>query len=312
MSESEIQTGFVDAGELRFEVWTAGDPGSDRLALCLHGFPEHAYSWRHQLPLLAGLGYRVLAPNQRGYGRTTPRRPDVSFYRIDALLGDVAALIDAAGARTVTLIAHDWGGIVAWIFALRRVRPVDRLVVMNIPHPRRFAEHLRDDRAQRRRSLYERFFQLPWLPEALFRARGARAVGQAFRSMAVAPSSFPDEVLDVYRRHALEPGAMRAMLHWYRANPFREVTAGDWPLLDTPTLMIWGVADTALGREMTVGTDELVTDFTLRYLPASHWVQQEAPEATNAILEAWLTGRPVPDLAGGAAPRPAGAPDLRL
>lgn len=289
LDDAPIATEFVAAGEMRFEVLTAGDPTSTKLALCLHGFPEHAYSWRHQMPLLAGLGYRVWAPNQRGYGRTSPRPGHKSAYHIDQLLGDVAALIEASRCESVTLIAHDWGAIVAWIFALRGVAPIDALAILNVPHPQRFAEALRDDREQKRRSLYERFFQLPRLPEWVFTRRDANGIAEAFRGMAVHPERFTDEDLRVYRDNALEPGAMTAMLNWYRANPFRKVCAGDWPKLTVPTLMIWGEQDRALGKSMTLDTDELVEDFEIHYLNASHWVQQDAPDEVNALLRAWLT-----------------------
>jgi pimeloyl-ACP methyl ester carboxylesterase len=284
---------FIEANGIRFEVQTAGDSGSERLALCLHGFPESAESWRHQLPLLAELGYRVWAPNQRGYGRTT-RPAQRADYHASHLLDDVAGLIDAAKARSVLLIAHDWGGLIGWLFALRRIRPLERFCVMNLPHPTLFLEHLEHNRAQRRRSIYERIFQLPRLPEWLFLRRGARAVQDAFRNMAVDKSQFPDDVLAKFSEQALQPGAMTAMLNWYRANPFREVCRGDFPVLDTPTLMIWGEHDAALGVEMTRGTQELVRDLETRYLNASHWVQQDAPVQTNAILRAWLTGEVVP------------------
>ncbi len=131
-----IETIFVAANGLRFEVDVCGH--GDRLALCLHGFPEAAFSWRYQLPLLAGLGYRVWAPNGRGYGQTT-RPPNVDDYRTDRLVADVAGLIDASGARSVTLIGHDWGAAVAWFFATDRVRALERLVIMNVPHPALFA-----------------------------------------------------------------------------------------------------------------------------------------------------------------------------
>ena len=298
MSEAPIETRFVDARGLRFEVQTCGDPNAERLALCLHGFPELAYSWRHQLPMLASLGYRVWAPNQRGYGKSSRPRGRAA-YRVDELVADVAALIDAAGARSVTLIGHDWGGMVAWLFALRAVRKLEGLVVMNLPHPTRFRQALKFG-AQRKRSLYALFFQLPWLPERLLAARNARAIGEAFRGMAVDKSRFPEEVLDVYRRHALEPGALTAMLNWYRAMRSSRLDKEEFPILDTRTLMIWGTQDTALGLETTWRTEELVRDFTIRYLPVSHWVQQEAPEAVNEILEAWLCGQAVPD------PMPAG------
>jgi len=285
----EIRVEFVEAGDMRFEVHSCGDPKSEKLALFLHGFPEHAHSWRHQLPLLARLGYKAWAPNQRGYGKTT-RPVGVKAYRMEHLLEDVAALIDASGCREVTLLGHDWGGAVAWFAAIYRVRPIERLVVMNIPHPTLFREALRSNRTQLRRSLYILFFQLPWLPELLMRRKGAEMVAKAFTSMAVDKGRFPEEDLAVYRENALQPGAATAMLNWYRAARFMD-RSEEYPLVEVPTLMIWGEEDSALGKELTHGTEALVRDFTLRYLPGvSHWVQQEAPEQVNAILEEWLRG----------------------
>ena len=279
----------VQANGLSFEVHVAGDPASDRLALLLHGFPEHAFSWRHQLPLFAGLGYRVWAPNQRGYG-SSPRPRGVSNYRIDALVSDVAGLVDASGARRVTLVGHDWGGLVAWEFAARRTRPLDHLVILNVPHPVRFREELASNPAQRRRSLYALFFQLPWLPEYMMRRKGAALIDEAFRGMAIDKGRFPDDVLAVYRRNVLQPGAATAMLNWYRAAGRRFGALGtDSRPIETPTLLIWGEEDTALGKETTFGTERYVKDLTVRYLPGvSHWVQQEAPDKVNAILRDWL------------------------
>jgi pimeloyl-ACP methyl ester carboxylesterase len=290
----EIRHEFVRANGLRFHVAAAGE--GDRLALCLHGFPECWYSWRYQMPVLARLGYRVWAPDLRGYGETDrpPRRED---YAVEKLLDDTAGLIDASGAGSVTLLAHDWGGIIAWYFALRRLRPLDRLVVMNAPHPVPMERALRGWR-QLGRSWYVFLFQIPRLPEVLFRARNYRMIGDAFRNMAIDKSRFPDEVLDVYRRNAAQPGALTAMLNYYRAiirggGGARQRKLG-YPVIDVPTLVIWGEHDTALGKETTHGMEAHVPNLTLRYLPGvSHWVQQEAPEVVNAMLEAWLTGGPV-------------------
>lgn len=299
---AEIETRFIDTGAVRFEVDTAGDPGSERLALLLHGFPESSYSWRYQIPVFAKLGYKVWAPNQRGYGKTT-RYPRISDYRLELLVDDVARLIDASGCKSVTLVGHDWGGIVAWTAALTGIRPLERFIVMNLPHPTRMAEGLRTWK-QRQKSWYVLFFQIPWLPEAILTVGGARAVGDAFRSMAIDKSRFPDEVLEVYKRNALQPGAARAMINWYRAaartsGRLRRLFESP-PILEVPTLMIWGEEDVALGKELTFNTDKLVKDFTIRYLPGvSHWVQQEAPEAVNAMIEAWLTGEPVPEADAG-------------
>lgn len=284
-----IITRTVAANGFRFAVDEAGQ--GDRLALCLHGFPESRFSWRFQLPLLAQMGYRAWAPDLRGYGETEPRPQDVASYRIERLMEDVAALIDASGAKEVTLIGHDWGAALAWTFAARKVRPLTRLVIMNVPHPAVFAEALKRSPAQRRRSWYMAFFQLPWLPEAMIRARGARAIRRAFHDMAVDKSRFPAAVLDRYAANALKPGALRAMINWYRAAARHPgVMAGSWPRIETPTLVIWGEADAALGLENLDGTEAYVEDLTIRRLPAvSHWVQQEAPEAVNAILKDWLS-----------------------
>jgi pimeloyl-ACP methyl ester carboxylesterase len=291
-----IETIFVEANGLRFEVQQCGT--GDRLALCLHGFPEHAHSWRYQLPLLSRLGYRAWAPNLRGYGNTS-RPPAVADYRMDNLLADVAGLIDASGARETVLIAHDWGGAIAWMFALRKVRPLARFIVMNLPHPALMMRGL-GTWAQLKRSWYIFFFQIPGLPERLFGAEGARRIGDVFRDMAIDKSRFTDDVLEVYRANARAPGALTAMINYYRAavrgGGVPEAKAG-WPVLETPTLMIWGEEDSALGKELTYGTDAFVRDLTLRYVPrCSHWVQQEQPEIVNALVEAWLTGQPVPEV----------------
>ena len=284
---SGIRNRWVEANGQRFEVAEAGE--GDRLALLLHGFPELNFSWRHQMPLLASLGYRVWAPNQRGYGQSS-RPQGIAAYDADKLVADAAALIDASGAKEVTLIAHDWGGAIAWHFAIRRARPLARLVVMNCPHPACFARELKTWK-QLRKSWYMFFFQLPWLPEALLTANDARAVRRAFSESAIDKRRFPRADLDVYARAARAPGAMTAMINWYRAAARnRTLTSGeDYPVIDVPTLLIWGEADAALDIATTQGTGRYVGDFTLRRLPGvSHWVQQEAPEAVNTILETWL------------------------
>ncbi|MEQ1868035.1 MAG: alpha/beta fold hydrolase [Micropepsaceae bacterium] len=293
MSEFPVKTAFVKANGLMFEVDQCGT--GDKFALLLHGFPESKFSWRFQMPLLARLGYTVWAPNMRGYGKSS-RPAAVGDYHIDHLVADATGLIDAAGARSTLLMAHDWGAIIAWQVAIRRARPLDRLVIMNVPHPACLARELRTW-AQLKKSWYVFFFQIPWLPERMLRARKAEAIGRAFVDMAVDKAKFPVAVTDEFKRNALEPGALRAMVNYYRA----AMRAGAKAMnpepgtVDVPTLMIWGLEDSALGKATTEGTDHYVRDLTLRYLPGvSHWVQQEAPEKVNAMIEAWLSGAPVP------------------
>lgn len=277
----------VAANGLTFEVAEAGE--GDHLILCLHGFPELNYSWRHQMPLLADMGYRVWAPNQRGYGASS--RPEgVEQYSADRIVADAAALFDASGARKLTLVAHDWGGAIAWMFAINRARPVERLVVMNLPHPMCFAAALKHW-PQRRRSWYMAMFQIPRLPEWLLARNDAAWVRGAFRGMALDKTQFPDAVLDVYAAAAQRPGALTAMVNWYRAAARHRdgMKLSNGGRVEVPTLIVWGEADSALGLETLDGTERYVPDLTIRRLPGvSHWVQQEAPEAVNAILSEWL------------------------
>lgn len=284
---------MVPANGLIFEVLVAGH--GDRLALCLHGFPEVAQVWLPQFTVLTVLGYRVWAPNQRGYARST-RPPATEDYAIEHLMQDVAALIDASGARSVVLLGHDWGALVAWCFAARGLRRLDGLVIINVPHPACFARALRRP-GQLVRSWYVGFFQIPWLPEFLLSRRGARAVSDAMLHTSTAPDRFPPELLEATRRNAAAPGALRAMIDWYRAflrgGGLRRQLALGFPVIEVPTLMLWGEKDPFLARYTTEGTSEFVSRLTLHYLPGvSHWVQQDATLECNRLLAAFLENLP--------------------
>ncbi len=288
---SGITQRFIEANGQRFELAECGS--GDRLALCLHGFPEINYSWRFQMPLLAAKGWRVWAPNLRGYGASS--KPEgVRAYGLDHLTQDVAALIDAAqaegGAKEVMLIAHDWGAIIAWYFAILKLRPLVRLVIMNVPHPKVGMRELRHWR-QFRRSWYIFFFQLPRLPETMMAGKDARGIKGAFYNMAVDKRQFGKDVLQTYADAALRPGAITAMINYYRALVrHRNVVDVGSGRVETPTLMIWGEEDSALNIRCTEGTEAWVPNLTLHRLPGvSHWVQQEAPEKVNALLESWLS-----------------------
>ena len=290
---SGITQRFVEANGQRFELAECG--GGDRLALMLHGFPELNYSWRYQMPVLAAKGWRVWAPNLRGYGASS--KPEgIRAYGLDHLTQDVAALIDAARAegraKEVMLVAHDWGAVIAWNFAILKLRPLAKLVIMNVPHPMVGMREIRHWR-QFRRSWYIFFFQLPRLPERMLTRGGAQGIKGAFWNMAVDKGRFPKDVLQTYADAALRPGAITAMINYYRAllRHRDSVDLGDGRV-EVPTLMIWGEEDTALNIRCTQGTEEWVSDFTLHRLPnVSHWVQQEAPEAVNRIMGGWLDSR---------------------
>ena len=284
---SGIAIRWVEANRLTFEVAETGE--GDRLALCLHGFPELHYSWRHQMPALAEMGYRVWAPNMRGYGGTD--RPEGKIaYRLENLAADVAALIDASGAREVTLIAHDWGAIVAWYFAIKRLRPLKALVILNVPHPLCGRREMKTWR-QLRKSWYIFFFQLPRLGERMLGRDNAAPIGRIFRDSAVNKDLFTREDVQPYRKAANRPGALTAMLNYYRAllqiPDIRQIGDGR---VDVPTLILWGEQDVAIDIHVLDGTEDYVPDLTIKRFPhASHWVQQDIPAEINAALAQWLS-----------------------
>ena len=293
--DDSISTEFVLANGLRFEVDMCGDQSSKKLAICLHGFPEHSVSWRNQLPMLAALGYKAWAPNMRGYGNSS-MPPDKKDYAIENLLADVAALIDAAECDETILLAHDWGAVIAWYFAIREVRPLSKLVICNVPHPAAAAENA--GWSQLKKSWYILFFQIPGLPEWLISQRGP-AVGQAIQDSSSRPEMYSSDVLALYSQNAVRSGGLKAMINYYRQLIFgggakRQKDLG-FPIIQTPTLMCWGEDDLALTKETTYGTDKWVKDFTIRYLPRiSHWVQQDAPVEVNAMIKAFILEEPVP------------------
>lgn len=281
---------------MEFEILTSGDQNSDKLALLLHGFPECAHDWRNQMQILAGMGYKCWAPNQRGYGKSYSP-PEVSAYYMDYLMADVARFIKASNCKTVTLIGHDWGAIVAWNYAIQKAGPLDKLVIMNVPHPSIALRELKKWK-QLKKLWYFFMFQIPKLPEYLLtKNNGANFV----RFLKKGIKQLKPDDLQVYLENALRPGGMRAMINWYRAF-FRSLSSSRKKLqshakgkLQVPTLMVWGEKDVVLGVNMCQGTEKYVEDLTIRYIPdAGHFVQEDAPDQVNAILKAWLEGKAVP------------------
>ncbi len=291
---SELTLTFqqVSANQLSFRVATAGS--GDRLLLCLHGFPESAVSWRHQIVPLACAGYRVWAPDLRGYAGTS-RPTGLDAYRIETLLEDVTGLIDASKAQRVVLVGHDWGGMISWYYVMRWPTRVEALVALNAPHPACFEREVRHWR-QLRRSWYMAMCQIPWLPETLLAAGDARAIGTIFEQMRVHRESIPDDIVRLYRQQAGEPGALTAMLNYYRAvlrggGAVRQRILG-YPTIDVPTLVIWGLQDQALVRQNLDGLDEFVTDLTIVKMDrAGHFVHQDEPKRVTHEIVRWLYGR---------------------
>jgi pimeloyl-ACP methyl ester carboxylesterase len=262
-------------------------PEDGPLAVLLHGFPECWYSWRNQIPMLAQAGYRVLTPDQRGYN-LSDKPKGVESYQIDHLTADILALIRTLGRERAIIIAHDWGGMVAWRLAMDCPEAVERLVVMNAPHPAAFAKALANDWSQRLRSWYMFFFQLPWLPEALLVLSPRATARLFFQRTAVRTGAFSDADLETMAAALAQPGAMKAMIHWYRA-AFRYRPAERTRPIEAPTLLLWAEDDIALGKPLTHGLERWVPKVQMHYLPhCGHWVQNEAPEEVNEEIATFL------------------------
>jgi pimeloyl-ACP methyl ester carboxylesterase len=260
-------------------------PEDGPLVVLLHGFPEPWSCWRHQIGPLAEAGCRVVAPDQRGYN-TSDKPAGIAAYALDALAADVIGLIDAAGCgRTrATLVGHDWGGIVAWWVAIRHPDRVARLAILNAPHPVAFRRYLLRHPGQLLRSWYAFFFQIPGLPEANFRRANWKALVRGLCSTS-RPGTFSGDDLDRYRRAWSEPGAITAMIHWYRA-AFRHPppTPAD-PRVHVPTLVIWGARDAFIQRGAAEASVALCDDARLEWFEeATHWVHHEEPERVNRLL----------------------------
>ena len=283
---------YVTLNGIRMHYAQAGQ--GPRLLVLLHGLPECWWSWRHQLalfrdtPALAAR-YTLIAPDLRGYNETD--RPSWG-YELDVLVQDVVELIRALGHRSAIVGGHDWGGNIAWSLAIARPELVQRLIAMNIPHPALFAGAIGRNWRQSLRSWYFGFFQLPWLPELAIRANGYASIKRAFTDMAIDPSRFTPEDIRIFQSAMAAPGAATAAVNYYRAilqQGARGMFRGTGMHVYAPTLLIWGENDTALGKELTYGTDRYAPDLRIRYIPnCSHWVQQEQPELVNRALQEFL------------------------
>ena len=278
-----VQLHFVECGP-------AGDIGeAPPTVLLLHGFPDLHLSWRQQLPALSAAGYRAVAVDLRGYGRSSAP-PGVRAYSRDSVVGDLTALLDllvGVGGSVALLVGHDWGAAVAWAVAELAPERVARLATLNVPHPDVFKRTLRESAEQRRRSWYILAFQLPWLPEQLLKARDCRALRKVLGGSS---APLPPALIDAYVAAFTRPGGggFRAPLGYYRA-----AARGLWPTslrrIEAPVLVLWGEQDPYLEAAMASPPAHVAPNArVVRFPNASHWVHWEEPEAVNRELLALL------------------------
>lgn len=278
---------YVETNGIRLHYVTQGE---GPLVILLHGFPEFWYSWRHQIPVLAE-HFRVVAPDMRGYN-DSDKPEGVEHYRLSLLVADIAGLIEALGEKRAVVAGHDWGGGVAWATAMQRPDVVERLIILNAPHPAVFQQHILRNPRQSARSWYMFFFQLPTIPESLLSLNNHAFISRAFAGV------LEDQEIDKYVEAISKPGALTSSINYYRANVSAEFLLGAlgqpmaFPPITAPTLVIWGEEDAYLGRELTEGLDAYINaPYTLRLIPhCGHWVQQQKPDLVNQYMLEFLIG----------------------
>ena len=291
LSDVDLVHRIIEVGEVRLH---AVDAGEGPLVVLLHGFPEFWYSWRHQIPVLVRAGYRVVAPDMRGYN-LSDKPEGVAAYDIEPLVADIAGLLDALSTPRATVVGHDWGAAVAWGFAMRHADRLERLAILNGPHPMAMLRALRTAR-QLRKSWYIGFFQLPGVPERALRRNDFAAVRRVFERQPVTPDAFSSADIDHYIRALSQPGALTAALNYYRA--LRRLRPGRvrdlMKPVDRPVRVIWGERDVALGVETASPGTAWAPHLDLVRIPdGSHWIQIDAPRQVNEALLSFL-GEPAP------------------
>lgn len=289
LRDSELRSKHIAGDGVDLHVVTSGEGPP---VVLLHGFPENWRSWRRQIPALTAAGFSVFTPDLRGYNLSgKPAKQD--SYKLDHLLADVAAVVNATGCPRAHIVGHDWGGVIAWAFAERYPELTDKLVIMNAPHMKIYIEKVTHS-AQMFKSWYMLFFQLPRIPELALSARNFRAIRNMFRSGPANKDAFSTQDIQEYVKALSQPGALTAALNYYRANI---TVAGArrfarWKPINAETLVIWGEQDPALGLALLEGLHEMVPRLHIHRIPgSSHWVQNEAPEEVNRVLLDFLEGR---------------------
>ena len=297
MSSINIFEGnYISANGVRLHFASAGDP-SRRLILFLHGFPEFWYAWKRQLAEFGATHFAV-APDMRGYNLSS--KPDeVSAYAVKHLVEDVRDLARQLGyPGRFTLVGHDWGGAVAWAFAMAHPELLERLVIINAPHPGVFVRELRENPAQQQASQYMLWFRTPGV-EAALAADNYASLVRALTATA-APGAFNEADLEAYRSAWSQSGALAGGLNYYRAArigpPAPGEPAASFPAdgdlrVAVPTLVIWGERDHALLPGNLDGLDAFVPDLRIERIPeGSHWVVHEKPQLVNRFLRQFIPG----------------------
>ena len=278
----------IRANGVELHVVEAG-PADGPVVVLLHGFPEFWFGWRELIGPLADAGWRVIAPDQRGYN-LSGKPKGVRAYRLDELARDVLALADACGAQRFSLVGHDWGASVAWWVATKYPERLERLAILNAPHPAIWRRSMTEDPAQRKKSRYVQMLRIPLLPELLVRAGDYRGLADALAS-SIRPQAFDAEAMAAYRAAWKQPGALTATLNWYRALFLQDLPVPAAGSLPTPTLVIWGDQDAFAEPGLAEASAALCADARVLHLAdATHWVAHDRPDEVRDALLGFLAG----------------------
>jgi epoxide hydrolase 4 len=276
-----VDSVYFENATVRIHAVAAG-PKDGRVVVLLHGFPEFWYGWRKQIEPLAAAGFRVIVPDQRGYNLSS-KPQSVAPYALTELVSDVIAIADQLGKPKIFLAGHDWGAAVAWSATLLHSQRIAKLAVLNVPHPSVMRRFLSTRPRQMLRSWYMFFFQLPWLPEALFSAFHFRIGARALLRSSW-PGTFSPDDLAQYRAAWSQPGALAGMINWYRAL-FRYRVKFPNRTVGVPTRILWGERDAFLLSEMAHESLRYCTNAELfTFAAATHWLQHEESAKVSQIL----------------------------
>jgi pimeloyl-ACP methyl ester carboxylesterase len=277
-----IKFQMVRTNGINLHVALAG-PEDGQPVVLLHGFPEFWYGWHRQMIDLANAGFRVIAPDQRGYN-LSDKPHGLSAYRVDTLARDILGLIDAFGYQSVMVAGHDWGGVIAWALAAFFPQSVERLAILNAPHMPAFSRSLFRYPEQILRSTYAYFFQIPFLPEAMFRNNNWEMLADMLTRTSL-PGAFSPRDLESYRQSWWKKDAMTSMLNWYRAVLHRPVRFPAGQRFQMPVLILWGAKDPALRRELAEASLEMCEQGQLVYYEQNtHWLAHEEPAEVSRRL----------------------------
>ena len=281
-------------------VALAGDPAAPAVIL-LHGFPESHRTWRAVAPLLEDR-FRLVMPDQRGFAGSD-RPQDVEAYRTKVIVDDLFALADTLSIDRFALVGHDWGGAAAWAAAIKGDPRIERLIIVNSPHPVIFQKSLIESADQRAASQYMNAFQTPGFEQAI-EAMGFDVFFDKTFSGHVDLALIPDVERRQYIAEWSQPGALTAMFNWYRASqlvvpppgvtvPIPDWVLGAFPKVTVPTLVVWGMRDPALLPLQLDGLERLVDDLTIVRLPnVGHFAPWEAGEDVAQALGHFLAREP--------------------